>query len=46
MVSGNPLLDEQAKLVGLLYEFLRLRLCHDLGGVIVEHVALAPTGIK
>ena len=46
MVLGNPLLDECAKLLGFLSEFFRLRLRHNVGGVIVEQVALAPTGIK
>ena len=46
MMLGYPLLYEGAKLLGFLHEFFRLGLRHDLGRVIVEDVALAPTRIK
>jgi hypothetical protein len=46
MMLRYPLLHEGAKLLGFLHEFFRLSLCHDLGRVIVEDVALAPTRIK
>jgi hypothetical protein len=46
MMLRYPLLHEGAKPLGLLHEFFRLGLCHDLGRVIVEDVALAPTRIK
>jgi hypothetical protein len=42
----NPLLNERPKLLSLLHELLRLGLCHHLGVVIVENVALAPARIK
>jgi hypothetical protein len=46
MICGNPLLNERAKLVGLLQELCHLRLRHHLGRVIVEDVSLAPARIK
>ena len=46
MMLGYPLLYEGAKLLGFLHEFFRLGLRHNLGRVIVENVALAPTRIK
>jgi hypothetical protein len=46
MMLGYPLLYEGAKLLGFLHEFFRFGLRHNLGRVIVENVALAPTRIK
>ena len=46
MMLRHPLLHEGAKLLGFFHEFFRLGLRHDLGRVIVEDVALAPTRIK
>ena len=46
MMLRYPLLYEGAKLLGFLHEFFRLGLRHDLGRVIVEDVALAPTHVK
>ena len=46
MMLGYPLLYEGAKLLGFLHEFFRLGLRHDLGRVIVEDVALAPTRLN
>jgi hypothetical protein len=42
----HPLLHQRAKCLGLLHQFLRLALRDDLGVLIVEDVALAPTRIK
>jgi hypothetical protein len=42
----NPLLNVCPKLLSLLHEFLRLGLCHHLGIVIVQDVALPPTRIE
>ena len=46
MMLCYPLLYEGAKLLGFPHKFFRLGLRHDLGRVIVEDVALAPTRIK
>src|SRR5712691_4518731 len=41
-----PLLHQRAKGLGVLHEFLRLALRDDVGVIIVEEVALAPTRLK